>query len=66
MKTSSSVRWIKKISAVLLCLGFMGMASAGLGLRHALPAAVAQTAATQPGTVQIPSIGLSDIVIAAR
>jgi hypothetical protein len=65
MKTNPSARWIVRIRVSLLCLAIAGIAAANFGLSQSLASKFGQTTMSQPGNLQAPSLGISDLMAAA-
>ena len=65
MKTNQSARWIARIRVSLICLAIAGIAVANFGLGQSLASKFGQTTGSQPGNIQAPSLGISDLMAAA-
>jgi len=65
MKTNQSARWIARIRVSLLCVAIAGLAAANFGLGQSLASKFGQTAMSQPGNLQAPSLSISDLMATA-
>jgi hypothetical protein len=66
MKRTTPSRWIARIRIYSLCLLLGVIAAIELQVAGALASRFGQITASQAGSVQAPSLGISDLVAAAR
>jgi hypothetical protein len=66
MKTNTSARGIRRIRIVALCLAIVGIALAEIQVGESLASRFGQITASHPESWQAPSMGLSDLMVAAR
>jgi hypothetical protein len=66
MKTNSFARRILRIRATVLCLAIVGLVVAEIGFGESLASRYGQYTASQTQAPQAPSVGISDLMAAAR
>jgi hypothetical protein len=66
MKTNPSARWILKIRFAMICLSIALLAMAELEIGEALVSRVGQITTIAADVPPAPSIGISDLMAAAR
>jgi hypothetical protein len=66
MKTNRSAGWIVRIRVLLVCLALVAIAGIEFGVSQSLADRIGQVSAHQTDGPQLPSVSLSDVLVAAR
>ena len=66
MKTNSWVRFIVRIRAIMLCAALAALLGLEFSVSESLAARIGQTTSRQTDGPQAPSVGIADMMAAAR
>jgi hypothetical protein len=66
MKTNRSARWIVRIRVLLVCLALVTIAGIEFGVSQSLAHRIGQVSVRQTDSPQVPSVSISDLMVAAR
>mgnify|MGYP003447739018 CR=1 FL=1 len=66
MKTNRAAHWILSIRILLVGLVLVTIAGIGFGVSQSLAARIGQVSVCQTDSPQLPSVSLSDVMVAAR
>jgi hypothetical protein len=65
MKPKSSVRWLARLRVLAVCLLIALVAGIELGLGESMATRVGQTSAGRTDALRVPSVDISDLIVAA-
>jgi len=66
MKTNSSARYLVRIRVIMVCAALAAIVGLELSVSESLAARIGQTTARQTDSPAAPSVGISDLMAAAR
>ena len=66
MKTNSWVRFIVRIRVIMVCAALAALVGLEFSVSESLAARIGQTTARQTGGPAAPTVGISDLMAAAR
>ena len=66
MKTNASARYLVRIRVIMVCAALAAIVGLELSLSESLAARIGQTTSRQNDGPQAPSVGIADLMAAAR
>jgi hypothetical protein len=66
MKTNSSARYLDRIRVTMVCAALVALVGLEFAVSESLAARIGQTTARQTDGPQAPSVGIADMMAAAR
>jgi hypothetical protein len=66
MKTNSPARYLVRIRVIMVCAALAALVGLEFSLSQSLAARIGQTSARQTDSPTAPSVGISDLMAAAR
>jgi hypothetical protein len=66
MKTNSAARYLVRIRVIMLCAALVAVVGLELAVSESLAARIGQTTSRQTDGPQAPSVGIADMMAAAR
>jgi hypothetical protein len=66
MKTNASARYLVRIRVIMVCAALAALVGLEFSLSQSLAARIGQTTARQTDSPATPSVGISDLMAAAR
>ena len=66
MKTNSAARYLVRIRVIVACAALAAIVGQEFSVSEALSARITQTTAHQTDSTQAPSVGIADLMAAAR
>jgi len=66
MKTNASARYLVRIRVIMVCAALAAIVGLEFSLSQSLAARIGQTTASQTDSLAAPSVGVADLMAAAR